>query len=43
MGRKILNSNFQKAEDKIFVCKFSENIKSKIYHIENSKTKGQTV
>ena len=30
--------NYQKADDKIFVCKFS-----KLYHIENSKTSGQTV
>ena len=28
--------------DKI-VCKFSENVKSKLYHIENSKTRGLTV
>ena len=28
--------------DKI-VYKFSENVKSKLYHIENSKTRGQTV
>ena len=27
-----------KADDKIFVCKFSTNGKSKLYHIENSKT-----
>ena len=35
--------NYQKAEDKIFFYKFSKNIKSKLYHIENSKTRGQTV
>ena len=28
----------QKADNKIYVCKFSKNIKSKLYHIENSKT-----
>ena len=33
----------RKADDKIFVCKFSKNVKSKLYHIENSKTRGQTV
>ena len=34
----------EKAYDKIFVCKFSKkNVKSKLYHIENSKTRGQTV
>ena len=27
---------YQKADDKIFVCKFSKNVKSKLYHIENS-------
>ena len=30
-----LTSNHQKADDKIFVCKFSKNVKSKLYHIEN--------
>ena len=40
----IFNSfNYQKAEDKSFICKFSKNVKSKIYHIENRKTRGQTV
>ena len=38
-----LNSNYQKADDKIFVCKFSKNVKSKLYYIENSATRGQTV
>ena len=28
---------------KIFACKFLKNVKSKLYHIENSKTIGQTV
>ena len=37
------NFNYRKADDKIFVCKFSKNVKSKLYHIENSKTRGQTV
>ena len=32
-----------KADDKIFVCKFSKNVKSKLYHIEKSKTIGRTV
>ena len=31
------------ADDKIFICKFSKKFKSKLYHIENSKTRGQTV
>ena len=35
--------NYQKADNKMFVCKFSKNFKSKLYHIENSKTRGQTV
>ena len=30
--------NYQKADDKIFVCKFSEIFRSKLYHIENSKS-----
>ena len=34
--------NYQKADDKIFVCKFKKKW-SKQYHIENSKTRGQTV
>ena len=29
--------NSQKAEDKIYVCKFSKKVKSKLYHIENFK------
>ena len=33
----------KKADDKIFVCKFSKNVKSKLYPIENSETRGQTV
>ena len=33
----------RKADDKIFIFKFSKNVKSKLYHIKNSKTKGQTV
>ena len=35
--------NNQKAYNKIFVCKFSNNIESKLYHIENSKTREQAV
>ena len=31
------------ADDKIFVYKFSKNVKSKLYHTENSNTRGQTV
>ena len=30
--------HYQKADDKIFVCKFSENVKSKLYYIENSNS-----
>ena len=36
------NSLNQKAGHKIFVCKLS-NVKSKLYNIENSKTRVQTV
>ena len=36
-------SNYQKVDDKVFVCKLSKNVKSKLYYIENSKTRGQTV
>ena len=35
--------NFQKANEKIFVRKFSKSGRSKLYHFENSKTRGQTV
>ena len=34
---------FNSFRHKIFVCKFSKNVKSKLYHIENSKTRRQTV
>ena len=34
---------YQKADNKLFVCKFSKNVNSKLYHIENSKTRGLTV
>ena len=30
--------NSLEVEDKIFVCKFSKNVKSKLYYVENSKT-----
>ena len=40
---KVLLTLYRKADDKIFVCKFSKNVKSKLYHIENLKTRGQTV
>ena len=32
----------KKADDKIFVCKFSKNINSKLYHIENSNIHGRS-
>ena len=32
---------YQKADNKIFICKFSKNVKSELNHIENSKTRGQ--
>ena len=32
----------KKTDDKIYVCN-SENISSKLYHIENPKTRGQTL
>ena len=31
----------RKADDKIFVCKFSKIVKSKLYYIKNSKTRGK--
>ena len=33
----------EKADDKKFRLKFSKNVKSKLYHIENAMTRGQTV
>ena len=33
----------KKTHDKIFVCKFSKYVKSKLYDIENSKTRRQAV
>ena len=33
----------KKADDKIYVCEFSKHVKSKLYHIKNSKTGRQTV
>ena len=40
----LLNSSTTEMQrKKILVCKFSKNTKSKLYHIENSKTRGQTV
>ena len=41
--KRSLSFNYQKAEDKTSVCKFSKIVKSKLYHIENSKTRGQKV
>ena len=38
-----LISVYQKADDKIFICKLSKSVNSNLYHIENSKTRGQTV
>ena len=32
----------QKAEDNIYFCEFLNKILSLIYHLENSKTRGQT-
>ena len=36
IGSSFNSFNYQKADDKIFICKFSKNVKSKVYHIENS-------
>ena len=36
---KGLRFNYQKADDKIFVCQFSKNIKSKLHLIENPEGK----
>ena len=38
-----LNSSLPKSRRQNFVCKFSNNVKSKLYHIENPKTRGQTL
>ena len=35
--------NYKKADDKFSSAFFKKKIKSKLYHIENSKTRGQTV
>ena len=35
--------NYQNADEKLFVCKFKKNVKFKLYHIENSKTRGRAV
>ena len=35
--------NYQKADDTVFVCIFSKDFKSKLYLVENSKTREQTV
>ena len=32
-----------KSRRQIFICKFSKNVKSKLYNFENSKTRGQMV
>ena len=32
-----------KEQTTIFFCKFSKNVKSKLYYIGNSKTRGETV
>ena len=39
---KINYFNYQRADNKIFACKFSKNVKSKLYHTEKSKTRGKT-
>ena len=36
-----LHFNYRKADDKIFVCHFSKNVKSKPYHIENQRLEGK--
>ena len=35
--------NYIQSRRQNFVCKFSNNVKSKLYHIKNSKTRGPTV
>ena len=42
-ANSFLNFLTTKKQVTIFFCKFSKNIKSKLYHTENSKTRGQTV
>ena len=39
LGLSLLST--KKADDKIFLCKFSKNVR--LFHTENSKTRGQTV
>ena len=36
-----INFYYQKTDDKKFVCNFSKNVKSKLYHTENSKLEGR--
>ena len=43
MVRFIISLATKIAGDKIFLCKLSKNVKCKLYHIENSKTREQTV
>ena len=38
-----LTLNYQKADVKIFVCKFSKHVKFKLHHVDNLKTRGQKV
>ena len=42
-GRKTTIQQQPRADDKIFVCNLKKNVKSKLNHIENSKSRGQRV
>ena len=42
-GKQLPRNNAKQADDKIYVCKISQNVSSKLYHSQNSKTSVQTV
>ena len=41
--RYVVTLSLPKSRRQNFVCKFSKNVTSKLYHIENSKSRGQTM
>ena len=43
VGNQHLTFNYQKADDKIFVCEFSNIVKYKLCQIKNSKTRANSV
>ena len=40
-SHKFYSLNYQKAGDKIFICKFLKDVKYELCHIKNSLTRGQ--